>query len=61
MMFYRGIECPSLDVSNFVLTVGEKKLSKCSKWRDVPVELPAFDYAEHAGRLVESSDEEETD
>uniref|UniRef100_A0A3Q3JZG7 RNA helicase n=2 Tax=Monopterus albus TaxID=43700 RepID=A0A3Q3JZG7_MONAL len=58
MMLYRGIECPCLHVKNFVVTVKEKTLSKCTKWVELAVKFPAFDYAEHASLMVESSDDE---
>ena len=59
MMLYRGIECPSLHVKNFVVATNAKKISKCTKWNELPVKFSAFDYAEHASRMAESSDDEE--
>ncbi|XP_076602471.1 interferon-induced helicase C domain-containing protein 1 [Chaetodon auriga] len=59
MMFYRGIECPCLHVKNFVVTLNGGKLSKCTKWSELAVKFSAFDYAEHAGRVAESSDDED--
>ncbi|KAM9850762.1 interferon-induced helicase C domain-containing protein 1 [Aulostomus maculatus] len=61
MMLYRGIECPCLHVKNFVVTIGEKKISKCTKWNELPVKFSEFDYLEHASRIAQSSDEEEVD
>lgn len=58
-MHYRGIQCPCLHVKNFVVTISGKKMRKCSQWTDLPVEFSAFDYAEHARRLVECSDDED--
>ncbi|XP_040056601.2 interferon-induced helicase C domain-containing protein 1 [Gasterosteus aculeatus] len=59
MMLYRGIDCPSLHVKNFVVTFNEKKISKCTKWGDLPIRFPVFDYAEQASRVAESSDDED--
>ncbi|XP_044072913.1 interferon-induced helicase C domain-containing protein 1 [Siniperca chuatsi] len=61
MMLYRGIECPCLHVKNFVVTVNGKKISKCTKWSELAVKFSAFDYAEHASRVAQSSDDEETE
>lgn len=52
MMFYRGIECPSLHVKHFVVTVNGKKIGKCTKWSELPIKFSAFDYAEHASHVV---------
>ncbi|XP_035532757.1 interferon-induced helicase C domain-containing protein 1 [Morone saxatilis] len=60
MMLYRGIECPCLHVKNFVVTLSGKKISKCTKWSELAVKFSAFDYAEHASKVAESSDEEES-
>lgn len=59
MMHYRGIQCPCLNVRSFVVMIGGKKIPKCDKWTDLPVNFSDFDYAEHAERLVESSDDED--
>ncbi|CAK6954110.1 interferon-induced helicase C domain-containing protein 1 [Scomber scombrus] len=59
MMLYRGIECPCLHVKNFVVATNGKKISKCTKWSELAVKFSAFDYAEHASRMAESSDDEE--
>lgn len=59
MMLYRGIECPCLHVKNFVVATNAKKISKCTKWSELAVKFSAFDYAEHASRMAESSDDEE--
>ncbi|XP_070693773.1 interferon-induced helicase C domain-containing protein 1 [Pempheris klunzingeri] len=59
MMVYRGIECPCLHVKNFVVSFNGKKISKCTKWIELAVKFSAFDYAEHASRVAESSDDEE--
>ncbi|XP_037343909.2 interferon-induced helicase C domain-containing protein 1 [Pungitius pungitius] len=59
MMHYRGIDCPSLHVKNFVVTFNGKKMSKCTKWRELRIRFPVFDYAEQASRVAESSDDED--
>ncbi|KAK2839744.1 hypothetical protein Q5P01_013484 [Channa striata] len=61
MMSYRGIECPCLHVKNFVVTLSGKSISKCTKWNELPVKFPAFDYAEHASWVAQSSDDEDTE
>ncbi|XP_022596472.1 interferon-induced helicase C domain-containing protein 1 isoform X1 [Seriola dumerili] len=60
MMMYRGIECPCLHVKNFVVTCSGKKIGKCTKWSELAVKFSAFDYAENARRVAESSDDDET-
>ncbi|KAM8855203.1 interferon-induced helicase C domain-containing protein 1 [Spinachia spinachia] len=59
MRLYRGIDCPSLNVKNFVVTFNGKKMSKCTKWQELPIRFPVFDYAEQASRVAESSDDED--
>ncbi|KAM9344258.1 interferon-induced helicase C domain-containing protein 1 isoform 2-T2 [Pholidichthys leucotaenia] len=61
MMMYRGIECPCLDVTNFVVNLNGKKISKCMKWSELPIKFPIFDYAEHARNVAmgEDSDSDE--
>ncbi|XP_060910347.1 interferon-induced helicase C domain-containing protein 1 isoform X1 [Labrus mixtus] len=59
MMYFKGIDCPSLHVKNFVVTVGEKKISKCNRWKDLAVKFSPFDYAEHARRMADSSDDDD--
>lgn len=61
MMLYRGIDCPCLHVKNFVVTVNGKKISKCTKWSELPVKFSDFDYAEHASQVTQASDDEETE
>lgn len=58
MMNFRGIQCPSLNVKYFVVSI-RKNTPKCSQWTDVPAKFSAFDYVAHASELVESSDEED--
>ncbi|XP_062861994.1 interferon-induced helicase C domain-containing protein 1 [Trichomycterus rosablanca] len=57
MMLYKSIECPCLHVKNFVVTFDSKKKT-FSKWSELPIRFRAFDYAFHAKRLTEMSDEE---
>ncbi|XP_035629226.1 interferon-induced helicase C domain-containing protein 1-like isoform X2 [Oncorhynchus keta] len=59
MMLYRGIECPCLHVKNFLVTYDEKR-KNVNKWSEVGIQLPAFDYAEHARSVAESSEDEES-
>ncbi|XP_038145666.1 interferon-induced helicase C domain-containing protein 1 [Cyprinodon tularosa] len=61
MMMYRGIDLPCLHVKNFVVSINGKKHSNYSKWSDLPVKFPAFDYIEHTSQMVQSSDDEETE
>lgn len=61
MMHYRGIDCPCLHVKNFAVTLSGKKISKCSKWSELPVKFKAFDYADHAYQMASDSDEEENE
>ncbi|XP_075964139.1 interferon-induced helicase C domain-containing protein 1 [Anarhichas minor] len=61
MMLYRGIDCPCLHVKNFVVTFNGKKISKCTKWSELPIKFPVFDYAEQASRVAESLDDEDDD
>lgn len=60
MMVYRGIECPCLHVKNFLVTIDGKK-NKFAKWRELPINFPAFDYAEQAFRFAEASDDEDSE
>lgn len=61
MMLYKGIDCPCLHVKYFVVTFNGKKMGKCTKWNELPIKFPAFDYTEHASRVVESSDEDDAE
>lgn len=60
MMLYKSIECPCLHIKNFVVTYGSKKKT-FSKWSELPIRFPAFDYTQHADLLVEDSEEEDMD
>lgn len=60
-MLYHSIKCPSLHVKNFVVTISGKKISKCTKWSELPVNFPALDYVELARRVVQSSDDDDDD
>uniref|UniRef100_A0AAY4BGP9 RNA helicase n=1 Tax=Denticeps clupeoides TaxID=299321 RepID=A0AAY4BGP9_9TELE len=46
MMLYGGIECPCLHIKNFVVTYN-KKNKVFSKWNELAIRFPAFDYVEH--------------
>lgn len=59
MMPHRGIQCPSLHVKNFVVMISGEPIPTCQQWADLPVKFSAFDYIEHASRLVDSSDDED--
>ncbi|KAM4608828.1 interferon-induced helicase C domain-containing protein 1 isoform 2-T2 [Polymixia lowei] len=61
MMLYRGTEWPCLHVKNFVVTCNGEKKSKCTKWSELAIRFSAFDYAEHASSVVQSSEDEDTD
>lgn len=61
MMLYHSIKCPGLHVKNFVVTVSGKKITKCAKWSELPVQFPALDYIELARREVPSSDDDDED
>ncbi|XP_030641741.1 interferon-induced helicase C domain-containing protein 1 [Chanos chanos] len=60
IMLYRGIECPCLHIKNFVVTYNMKK-KVFSKWNELAIRFPAFDYAEHAHMVAESSEDEDDD
>ncbi|RXN32014.1 interferon-induced helicase C domain-containing 1 [Labeo rohita] len=60
MMLYKSIECPCLHIKNFVVTYGSKKKT-FSKWSELPIKFPAFDYTQHADLLAEDSEEEDMD
>ncbi|XP_056144973.1 interferon-induced helicase C domain-containing protein 1 [Lampris incognitus] len=57
MMLYRAIDCPCLHIKNFVVTWDGKNISKYTKWSELPIQFPAFDYATH---MVEGSEDEDT-
>ncbi|XP_054642059.1 interferon-induced helicase C domain-containing protein 1 isoform X2 [Dunckerocampus dactyliophorus] len=59
MMVYRGIECPCLHVKNFVVTIKEKNISSYTKWSELAIVFPAFDYVQHAPCLAQMSHDEE--
>ncbi|XP_032423774.1 interferon-induced helicase C domain-containing protein 1 isoform X1 [Xiphophorus hellerii] len=61
MMWYRGIELPCLHVKNFVVDINTKKYSNCTRWIDLPVKFPDFDYIEHASLMAQGSDDEDTE
>lgn len=60
MMLYRGIDCPSLHVKNFVVTFNGKKKTKCTSWSDLKMRFPHFDYIKYGShQLGKSSDEDD--
>ncbi|XP_034088273.1 interferon-induced helicase C domain-containing protein 1 [Gymnodraco acuticeps] len=60
MMLYRGIDCPSLHVKNFVVTFNGKKKTKCTSWSDLKMRFPDFDYIKYGShQLGKSSDEDD--
>ncbi|XP_033965510.1 interferon-induced helicase C domain-containing protein 1 [Pseudochaenichthys georgianus] len=60
MMLYRGIDCPSLHVKNFVVTFNGKKKTKCTSWIDLKMRFPDFDYIKYGSdQLGKSSDEDD--
>ncbi|XP_029315120.1 interferon-induced helicase C domain-containing protein 1 [Cottoperca gobio] len=61
MMLYRGIDCPCLHVKNFVVTFNGKKKNKCTKWTDLKIKFPAFNYIEHASQVAEGLDDDDSD
>ncbi|CAB1459418.1 unnamed protein product [Pleuronectes platessa] len=60
MMVYHGIECPCLNVQNFLVTLNGKAIPNCTKWSKLAVRFSAFDYAEQARQMASSSDEDDT-
>ncbi|KAI4889660.1 hypothetical protein NFI96_000229 [Prochilodus magdalenae] len=57
MMLYKSIECPCLHIKNFVVTYDTKK-KVFSKWNELAIRFPAFDYSMHADLVTHSSDED---
>ncbi|KAL7881892.1 hypothetical protein AOLI_G00087410 [Acnodon oligacanthus] len=57
MMLYKSIECPCLHIKNFVVTYDSKK-KVFSKWSELSMRFPAFDYLLHADLVTHNSDEE---
>uniref|UniRef100_A0AAR2J5V5 RNA helicase n=1 Tax=Pygocentrus nattereri TaxID=42514 RepID=A0AAR2J5V5_PYGNA len=60
MMLYKSIECPCLHIKNFVVTYDSKK-KVFSKWSELSMRFPAFDYSLHADLVTHNSDEESED
>ncbi|XP_058248986.1 interferon-induced helicase C domain-containing protein 1 [Hemibagrus wyckioides] len=46
MMLYKSIECPCLHIKNFVVKYNSKK-KVFSKWNELAIRFPAFDYAHY--------------
>ncbi|XP_066542389.1 interferon-induced helicase C domain-containing protein 1 isoform X2 [Hoplias malabaricus] len=60
MMLYKSIECPCLHIKNFVVTYDSKK-KVFSKWNELAIRFPAFDYSLHADLVTQNSDDETED
>lgn len=59
MMLFKGIECPCLHIKNFVVMYNSKN-KVFSKWSELAIRFPAFDYAEHAmDAMAENSDDDD--
>ncbi|XP_076119648.1 interferon-induced helicase C domain-containing protein 1 isoform X1 [Alosa pseudoharengus] len=58
MMLYKSIDVPCLHIKNFVVTYNSKN-KVFSKWSELSIRFPAFDYAAHAVDLVDENLEEE--
>lgn len=61
MMLYRGIDCPCIHVKYFVVSFNGEKKSNCTKWSELPIRFPDFDYTEHANRMADGFDDEVED
>ncbi|XP_027020323.1 interferon-induced helicase C domain-containing protein 1 isoform X1 [Tachysurus fulvidraco] len=59
IMLYKSIECPCLNIKNFVVTYGSKT-KVFSKWNELAIRFPAFDYA-HYVMTHNSFNDSETD
>lgn len=46
MMLYKGIDFPCLHIKNFVVTYNSKA-KVFSKWNELAIRFPAFDYTHH--------------
>ncbi|XP_072541827.1 interferon-induced helicase C domain-containing protein 1 [Salminus brasiliensis] len=57
MMLHKSIECPCLHIKNFVVMYDSKK-KVFSKWNELSIRFPAFDYLLHADLITQNSDEE---
>jgi len=57
MMLHRGIELPSLNVKNLVVTYKRKKIS-CMRWCELAVNFTAFDLSAHGSLMAHTWDEE---
>ncbi|KAL4636208.1 interferon-induced helicase C domain-containing protein 1-like [Arapaima gigas] len=55
MMRHRGIDCPCLNIKNFVISIDTKQKTY-NKWKELAVQFPVFDYADHASLFAENSD-----
>ncbi|XP_064183477.1 interferon-induced helicase C domain-containing protein 1 [Anguilla rostrata] len=60
MMLYRGIDCPSLHIKNFVVTYNDKQKTY-NKWSELPIRFPAFDYCKYADMVADNSEDDDDD
>ena len=58
MMLFRGIDCPCLHIKHFVVTFDGRNKTY-TKWSELAIKFPAFDYAEHASLVAHSSEEDD--
>uniref|UniRef100_A0A8B9KCM4 RNA helicase n=1 Tax=Astyanax mexicanus TaxID=7994 RepID=A0A8B9KCM4_ASTMX len=57
IMLHKSIECPCLHIKNFVVMYNSKK-KVFSKWNELAIRFPAFDYLQHADLITHDSDDE---
>ncbi|KAJ8352230.1 hypothetical protein SKAU_G00237060 [Synaphobranchus kaupii] len=58
MMLHRGIDCPCLNIKNFVVTYKDKPKTY-NKWSELAIRFPAFDYCKHAYRIADNSEDDD--
>nr|XP_006636679.1 PREDICTED: interferon-induced helicase C domain-containing protein 1 [Lepisosteus oculatus] len=58
MMVHRGIECPCLGIKNFVVSFEDKQKKTFSKWSELAIKFPSFDYTDHVFLDVDDSDDD---
>ncbi|XP_066543336.1 interferon-induced helicase C domain-containing protein 1 [Amia ocellicauda] len=59
MMLHRGIECPCLGIRNFVVSYNDKQKKTYSKWSELKIKFPSFDYADHVFLDADDSDDDD--
>ncbi|KAJ8255348.1 hypothetical protein GJAV_G00203850 [Gymnothorax javanicus] len=57
MMVYRGIDCPSPHIKNFLVTYKDKQKT-FDKWNELSIRFPKFDYCKHADLLADNSEDD---